>query len=125
MSLVGELLSSYGIPYKTIEGSLPSTQRVRVLNEFRRSDGPNILLMTLGTGAVGWVLPFIISTVKSCNANRRMISLNLAIASRIYLLEPQWNLSVESQAIGRAHRLGQTTQVVVVRYFMMNTIEEV
>ncbi|KAK6216250.1 vacuolar ATPase assembly integral membrane protein vma21 [Pestalotiopsis sp. IQ-011] len=59
--------------------------------------------MTLGTGAVG---------------------LNLAIASRIYLLEPQWNPSIESQAIGRALRLGQTAQVVIMRYIMIGTIEE-
>jgi SNF2 family DNA or RNA helicase len=59
--------------------------------------------MTLGTGAVG---------------------LNLAVASRIYLLEPQWNPSIELQAIGRALRLGQTDQVTIVRYIMKNTVEE-
>ncbi|KAF7532372.1 hypothetical protein G7054_g8020 [Neopestalotiopsis clavispora] len=50
--------------------------------------------------------------------------LNLAVASRIYLLEPQWNPSIESQAIGRALRLGQTDQVVITRYIMKSTIEE-
>lgn len=52
-------------------------------------------------------------------------SLNLAVASRIYLLEPQWNPSIEFQAIGRALRLGQAGQVVIVRYIMMHTVEEV
>jgi SWI/SNF-related matrix-associated actin-dependent regulator of chromatin subfamily A3 len=51
--------------------------------------------------------------------------LNLAIASRIYLLEPQWNPSIESQAIGRALRLGQVGQVSIIRYIMMHTVEEV
>ena len=51
--------------------------------------------------------------------------LNLAVARRIYLLEPQWNPSIESQAIGRALRLGQTDQVVIVRYIMKGTVEEV
>lgn len=54
-----------------------------------------------------------------------MVRLNLAIASRIYLLEPQWNPSIESQAIGRALRLGRTTPVVVFRYIMAGTVEEV
>lgn len=54
-----------------------------------------------------------------------MARLNLAIASRIYLLEPQWNPSIESQAIGRALRLGRTTPVVVFRYIMAGTVEEV
>lgn len=38
-----------------IDGSLPLTERLKVLKDFRSSDGANILLMTLGTGAVGYV----------------------------------------------------------------------
>lgn len=52
-------------------------------------------------------------------------SLNLTIASRIYLLEPQWNPFLEQQAIARAQRFGQTKQVVCVRYVMTGTIEQV
>ncbi|EON69661.1 hypothetical protein W97_08942 [Coniosporium apollinis CBS 100218] len=59
--------------------------------------------MTLGTGAVG---------------------LTLTVASRIHIVEPQWNPSIESQAIGRALRLGQEKQVTVVRYIMKNTVEQ-
>ncbi|KAI0157993.1 SNF2 family N-terminal domain-containing protein [Hypoxylon sp. FL1284] len=101
--LVSQLLTSEKISHKTIDGSLPSGERVKVLKDFRSLSGVNILLMTLGTGAVG---------------------LNLAVASRIYLLEPQWNPSIESQAIGRALRIGQTAQVVIIRYIMRHTIEE-
>jgi hypothetical protein len=50
---------------------------------------------------------------------------NLSVASRIYLLEPQWNPSVENQAIGRIFRLGQERPVTVVRYIMDKTIEDV
>jgi SWI/SNF-related matrix-associated actin-dependent regulator of chromatin subfamily A3 len=52
-------------------------------------------------------------------------SLNLTIASRIYLLEPQWNPFLEQQAIARAQRFGQTKQVVCIRYVMKGTIEQV
>jgi SNF2 family DNA or RNA helicase len=51
--------------------------------------------------------------------------LNLAVAKRIYLLEPQWNPSIESQAVGRALRIGQTKHVVIIRYTTINTVEEV
>jgi SWI/SNF-related matrix-associated actin-dependent regulator of chromatin subfamily A3 len=54
-----------------------------------------------------------------------MFSLNLAVASRIYILEPQWNPFIEFQAMARAQRLGQTKQVVVVRYIMERTMEQV
>jgi SWI/SNF-related matrix-associated actin-dependent regulator of chromatin subfamily A3 len=38
-----------------IHGSLSLKQRLRVLKDFKSILGPNILLMTLGTGAEGFV----------------------------------------------------------------------
>lgn len=52
-------------------------------------------------------------------------SLNLTIANFVYILEPQWNPMIEDQAIARVLRLGQVTEVKVVRYIMQSTIEEV
>jgi SNF2 family DNA or RNA helicase len=52
-------------------------------------------------------------------------SLNLTAASRVHLLEPQWNPSLEDQAMARAHRLGQTRPVTTIRYVMENSFEEV
>jgi SNF2 family DNA or RNA helicase len=51
--------------------------------------------------------------------------LNLACASQIHILEPQWNPMVEEQAIGRALRLDQKREVTVIRYVMEGTIEKV
>lgn len=51
--------------------------------------------------------------------------LNLAIASRIYLLEPQWNPFLELQAMARALRIGQDHQVTIIRFIMEKTIEQV
>ncbi|KAJ5195939.1 hypothetical protein N7449_006418 [Penicillium cf. viridicatum] len=59
--------------------------------------------MTTGTGALG---------------------LNLPSVNRVFIVEPQWNPSVEDQAISRAIRLGQEQQVVVIRYCVKNSIEE-
>ncbi|EHK49549.1 hypothetical protein TRIATDRAFT_270730 [Trichoderma atroviride IMI 206040] len=104
LGLVSQLLDSHAVQHAMRDGSLALAERSKVLKDFQSPTGTNILLMTLGTGAVG---------------------LNLAVASRIYLLEPQWNPSIESQAIGRAFRLGQKDQVVIIRYVMMHTVEEV
>jgi SNF2 family DNA or RNA helicase len=49
---------------------------------------------------------------------------NLSVASRVHILEPQWNPSVENQAIGRALRWGQDKRVVVIRYIMEETVEK-
>ena len=50
---------------------------------------------------------------------------NLSVANYIHILEPQWNPSVESQAIGRVVRLGQTKPVTVFRYLVKDTVEKV
>ena len=50
---------------------------------------------------------------------------NLSVASRVHILEPQWNPSVEDQAIGRIFRLGQVKNVCVIRYITEKTVEGV
>lgn len=51
--------------------------------------------------------------------------LTLTAANRVFIVEPQWNPSVENQAIGRALRIGQGREVTVTRYIMSGTIEQV
>ena len=51
--------------------------------------------------------------------------LDLTAASRVYLLEPQWNPMIEEQALSRVHRMGQRKDVKVVRYIMRDSFEEV
>lgn len=52
-------------------------------------------------------------------------SLNLTVASVVHIVEPQWNPSVEEQAVARALRMGQTKEVKIFRYVMKSTVEEV
>ncbi|CAN9276523.1 unnamed protein product [Alternaria alternata] len=101
--LTAKLLNEAGLKSDMIYGSLSLKQRLKVLKDFKSPFGPNILLMTLGTGAEG---------------------LNLTVATHIYLLEPQWNPFIELQAMARAQRIGQTKQVVCVRYVTERTIEQ-
>ena len=44
------------------------------------------------------------------------VGLNLTVATHIMLLESDWNSLTEDQAISRAHRLGCTGPITVVRY---------
>jgi SWI/SNF-related matrix-associated actin-dependent regulator of chromatin subfamily A3 len=53
------------------------------------------------------------------------IRLDLTVASRVHLLEPQWNPMAEEQALDRVHRLGQTREVIATRYVVRDSIEEV
>ncbi|KAI0376440.1 SNF2 family N-terminal domain-containing protein [Hypomontagnella monticulosa] len=103
LDAVASLFTKHNITFRRIDGSMPLAQRKKILSEFLEPS-IQVLLMTTGTGAVG---------------------LNqLSIASQLHLLEPQWNPSVESQAIGRLVRLNQKKEVKVVRYVMKDTIEE-
>lgn len=82
--------------------SLP--ERRSAILEFQQNPTIPVLLMTLGTGAVG---------------------LNLTVANRVHILEPQWNPSIEKQAIGRVVRLGQEKSITVIRYIVENSVEQV
>ena len=52
------------------------------------------------------------------------LGLNLQQASYVFHLDRWWNPAVERQAEDRAHRMGQTVKVNVVKYTCENTIEE-
>jgi SNF2 family DNA or RNA helicase len=47
------------------------------------------------------------------------------MASEVHIVEPQWNPSVEEQAIARAVRIGQARIVTLYRYWIKDTVEEV
>lgn len=50
--------------------------------------------------------------------------LNLTEANHLFFIEPTVNMAEEQQAIGRIHRMGQTKETFVHRFFMSGTIEE-
>ncbi|KAF1782199.1 P-loop containing nucleoside triphosphate hydrolase [Phytophthora cactorum] len=52
------------------------------------------------------------------------VGLNLTCASVVILLDPWWNPGVEEQAVDRVHRLGQTQDVIVKRYVVNDTVED-
>ncbi|KAK9422049.1 hypothetical protein SUNI508_05057 [Seiridium unicorne] len=104
LDAVGEILHSNNIRFAQLDGSVSRAQRKRALESFRDDEDVRVLLATFGTGSTGLN--------------------NLSLASTIHILEPQWNPSIESQAIGRIFRHGQKNRVRVVRYIMKDSIEE-
>lgn len=84
-------------------GGVPTARREPILRRFREDPGAHLLLMSYGTGAVG---------------------LNLQFAGYVFLFDRWWNPAVEDQAINRAHRIGQQSQVIVSKFICKDTIEE-
>ncbi|EDN94475.1 hypothetical protein SS1G_10348 [Sclerotinia sclerotiorum 1980 UF-70] len=73
--------------------------------------------MTTGTGRVCFL-------VSKGHALANIQSLNLTISNYVYILEPQWNPIVESQAIARVQRIGQNRNVKIFRYIVEDTVEK-
>ncbi len=74
-----------------------------LVKEFQKAKGSATFLISLKAGGFG---------------------LNLTAASYVVLFDPWWNPAVESQAIDRTHRIGQTSKVIAYRLLMKNSIEE-
>ncbi|ODV91452.1 hypothetical protein CANCADRAFT_19857, partial [Tortispora caseinolytica NRRL Y-17796] len=52
------------------------------------------------------------------------LGINLTAADTVIFYDSDWNPTIDSQAMDRAHRLGQTKQVTVYRLLVKGTIEE-
>lgn len=50
--------------------------------------------------------------------------LNLVAARYVFLVEPLLHSSIESQAVGRVHRIGQTKETTVFQYYIANTVDQ-
>ena len=100
LSKVRERLEAEGIPYCYLDGS--TRDRAAVVRRFKDGTAP-VFLISLKAGGFG---------------------LNLAEADYCFLLDPWWNPATETQAVDRAHRIGQTRSVMVYRLVAKDTIEE-
>ena len=55
----------------------------------------------------------------------RSLRVDLAAANYVHLVEPHWNPMLEEQALDRVHRIGQTRDVMTIRYIVNDSIETV
>ena len=94
-------LEKAGIPYCYLDGS--TKDRLGECNRFNRSPDIPVFLISLMAGGTG---------------------LTLTGADMVIHYDPWWNPAVEDQATDRAHRIGQTKKVYVVKLIASDTIEE-
>jgi len=92
-----------GVKYNLLTGKTRVKDRETQVEEFENNDESLLFFISIKAGGTG---------------------LNLTKASYVIILDPWWNPFVELQAIGRAHRIGQTQNVNVVRFISKQTIEE-
>lgn len=103
LEMIGHVLSRNGFGHVIFHGGMTLEKRQHVLSEFTNNPSIDVLVISLKAGGVG---------------------LNLTRASFVILFDPWWNPSIEEQAIDRVHRLGQTRSVLVKRYIVQESVEE-
>lgn len=89
--------------YSKITGSMNEKVRKEMINKFQNENENRLFLISLKAGGVG---------------------LNLTAADYVFLLDPWWNPAAESQAINRAHRIGQHKNVIAYKFITKESIEE-
>ncbi|QPC69459.1 hypothetical protein HYE68_000211 [Fusarium pseudograminearum] len=103
LDILATILISEGIAFVQVDGRNPLMGRTELLSRFRQDPTVKVLLISINTGAVG---------------------LTLTEANMVHIVEPQWNPTIEDQAIARVVRMGQTRPVTVYRYIMNESVEQ-
>jgi superfamily II DNA or RNA helicase len=101
LAILRSRLDEAKIPYAYLDGR--TRDREAQVEQFQNDPNLKLFLISLKAGGLG---------------------LNLHAAEYVYLLDPWWNPAVETQAIDRAHRIGQTRQVFAYRLIARDTVEE-
>ena len=101
LELLAEAFQERGWKYALLTGS--TSNRSSEIAHFTDQKDVQAFLISLKAGGVG---------------------LNLTQADYVFIIDPWWNPAAESQAIARAHRIGQDKQVIAYRFITQNSIEE-
>lgn len=100
LTLIEAELKKRNLPWVKLTGQ--SQKRDAIIEQFTSGQVP-LFLVSLKAGGVG---------------------LNLPRADTVIHYDPWWNPAVENQATDRAHRIGQTQSVWVIKLVAQGTIEE-
>ncbi|KAJ8139713.1 hypothetical protein OY671_007083 [Metschnikowia pulcherrima] len=103
MDLMEEFLTYKQHNYIRLDGSSKLEDRRDLVHDWQTK--PEIFVFLLSTRAGG-------------------LGINLTAADTVIFYDSDWNPTIDSQAMDRAHRLGQTKQVTVYRLLTKGTIEE-
>lgn len=103
LDLIQIALEDNGIHFVRLDGKMSRPKRAASLLTFRDDPEVPVILISITAGGLG---------------------LNLTTASRVFVMEPQFNPASEAQAVERVHRLGQKREVTITRFIMDGSFEE-
>jgi SNF2 family DNA or RNA helicase len=102
LKVIEDKINKKRIKYLYLDGKTKSQERTKLVDKFNEGYG-SVFLISLKAGGTG---------------------LNLTGADTVIHYDPWWNPAVEDQASDRAHRIGQTKNVEVIKLITKGTIEE-
>jgi SNF2 family DNA or RNA helicase len=102
LGIIGREFTRRGYSFFYLDGQTDAQERINLCNRFNHGER-DFFLISLKAGGTG---------------------LNLTGADTVVLYDLWWNPAVEEQAADRAHRIGQTKVVQVIKLVARGTIEE-
>ncbi|PWZ01262.1 P-loop containing nucleoside triphosphate hydrolase protein [Testicularia cyperi] len=103
LDVVERHLQAHSFRYVRYDGRMRPQEREAALDRIRSDAATTVILISFKAGSTG---------------------LNLTCCSRVILMDLWWNPQIEEQAFDRAHRLGQTRDVVIYKLSIKDTVEE-
>ncbi|XAR59134.1 DNA helicase [Bertholletia excelsa] len=103
LDLLETCLKKSSIQYRRLDGTMPVVARDKAVKDFNTLPEVSVMIMSLKAASLG---------------------LNMVAACHVLLLDLWWNPTTEDQAVDRAHRIGQTRPVTVLRLTVKDTVED-
>ncbi|KAI1120285.1 SNF2 family N-terminal domain-containing protein [Nemania abortiva] len=100
---IAKALNMSGLRFQRIDGQASLQQRKDAIEKFSNDAGYRVMIASIGAAGEG---------------------IELTAATTAHIVEPHWNPMAEAQAIDRVHRFGQERDVTVIRYVVLDSIEE-
>lgn len=103
LDLLESCLKESSIQFRRLDGTMTVHARDKAVQDFNTLPEVTVMIMSLKAASLG---------------------LNLVVANHVLLMDLWWNPTTEDQAIDRAHRIGQTRPVSVLRLTVADTVED-
>lgn len=103
LDLLEACLKDSSIQYRRLDGTMSVLARDKAVKDFNTLPEVSVMIMSLKAASLG---------------------LNMVAACHVLMLDLWWNPTTEDQAIDRAHRIGQTRPVTVLRLTVKDTVED-
>ena len=103
MDILEKILTDLDMPFYRLDGGTAISDRLTMIDEFSEDASIPVFMLSTKAGGTG---------------------INLAAANKVIIFDSSFNPQDDVQAENRAHRVGQTREVEVIRLITKGTIEE-